>query len=167
MSNAKVVDLYLPLDARENCNETIKPVAWEQVKHIEKVINELGWKVNFLNTPDNFISSVAMGIATTKKATASRFINFMAGWTYPDFTVTPMSMLPAETPKLLLGSAIPDYPGAVGLLAAAGGLSQVGIETSRIFVQEFDKYDTYKEQLKLSSKLVLMFIQRKQLSKLK
>src|SRR3990170_2305123 len=71
----------------------------------------------------------------------------MAGWAYPDFSVTPMWQLPPETPKLLLGSAIPDFPGAVGLLAAASGTAHVGIETSRLFVEDFADHSSYEDAI--------------------
>ena len=143
----KTVDIYMPLDAREVCNETVWPVAQDQLGHLIAVIKELGWEPKILN-PDNFISSVAEGIKVTKTSTGSRFINFMAGWCYPDFTVSPMWQLAKETPKLLLGSTIPDFPGAVGLLAAAAGTAQVGIETSRLFIEHFEQHDLYRDALK-------------------
>ena len=59
-----------------------------------------------------------------------------------------MWQLSKETPKLMLGSILPDFPGAVGLLAAQGGLAQVGIETSRIYVEDFSNHAEYEEALK-------------------
>ncbi len=144
---SKVVDIYIPLDARPVCNETIWPVAQEQLKHICGIITEAGWEPNVLN-PDGFVASVAEGIRTVGTSKGSRLITFMAGWTYPDFVVSPLWQADPDTPKLLLGSTIPDYPGAVGLLAAAGGCSHVGMNVSRLFVEEFDKLDTYADALK-------------------
>lgn len=138
----KTVDIYVPLDARPVCNETVWPVAQKQLDNICSIIKNLGWESNILN-PDGFVSSVAEGIKVVSKVKGSRLITFMAGWTYPDFVVSPLWQVPAEMPKLLLGSTIPDYPGAVGLLAAASGCAHVGMQTSRLFVEEFDKQDEY------------------------
>jgi L-fucose/D-arabinose isomerase len=143
----KIVDIYMPLDAREICNETVKPVAQSQLQHLVAVIEALGWTVNLLN-PNHFVASVAEGIKVVQKARSKRFINFMAGWAYPDFTVTPMWQLPAETAKLLLGSTIPDFPGAVGLLAGAAGTAHVGIKTSRLYVEEFADRASYQEAIR-------------------
>ncbi len=52
-----------------------------------------------------------------------------------------MWQLPADVPKLLLGSAIRDFPGSVGLLAAASGTAHVGIKTSRLFVERWAEND--------------------------
>lgn len=138
----KIVDIYLPLDERDEPNAEVWPVTKKQVTELAAVIKKCGWEPHILN-PDRPISSVAHGLEIIKKAKGERFINFMGGWAYPDFSVTPMWQLPAEVPKLFLGSAIPDYPGAVGLLAAAGGTEHVGIRTSRIFVENFAEHDAY------------------------
>lgn len=143
---SKTVDIYIPLDARKEPNEAVIPVAEKQLAHIVKVIEDLGWEPNILN-PGKPVSSVAEGMQVIKKVKGDRFINFMAGWTYPDFTVSPMWQLPSDLPKLLLGSSIPDFPGAVGLLAAEGGLAHVGIENSRLFVERFEEHDGYKGAL--------------------
>lgn len=142
----KTVDIYLPLDEREDPNKTVWPVALEQLGHLKTVIEKCGWHANVLN-PEKPVSSVAEGIAVVKKASGSRFINFMAGWAYPDFTVTPMWQLPASTPKLMLGSLISDYPGAVGLLAAASGTAHMGLDTSRLFVEHFDRHEDYEQAI--------------------
>jgi L-fucose isomerase-like protein len=142
--NSKTVDIYLPLDERDAPNRTVWPVAMEQLGHLVKVIEKCGWRANVLN-PGKPVSSVAEGIRVVAGAKGSRFINFMAGWAYPDFSVTPMWQLPKTTPKLMLGSTIPDFPGAVGLLAAASGTAHVGLETSRLFVEHFDRHEDYAD----------------------
>lgn len=142
----KIVDIFLPLDSREEPNEQIWPVAQSQLENITKVIKQCGWQANVLN-PDNPIASVAEGIKVIKKAKGDRFINFIAGWSYPDFSVTPMWQLPKDIPKLMLGSAIPNYPGAVGLLAAVAGTAHVGIKTDRLFIENFEDHDVYSDAL--------------------
>jgi L-fucose isomerase len=142
----KIVDIYMPLDERDAPNKTVWPVATEQLKELIKVIESCGWQANVLNA-DKPVSSVAEGVRVVKKAQGERFINFMAGWCYPDFSVTPMFQLRPEVPKLMLGSTIPDFPGAVGLFAAASGTEHVGIETSRLFVEDFSDHESYAEQL--------------------
>jgi len=142
----KTVDIYLPLDSRDEPNAEVWPKAQEQLKEIIRVIEKCGWKAHVLN-PEKPISSVAEGMKIIKKTKGSRFINFMAGWAYPDFSVSPMWQLPKETPKLMLGSAISDYPGAVGLLAAAAGTSQMGIQTHRLFVEDFKDHQDYLESI--------------------
>lgn len=137
-----IVDVYVPLDAREAPNAEVWPVAARQLEALAKVIRSLGWEPHVLN-PEKFVSSVAEGLRVIRRARGERFINFMAGWTYPDFSVSPMWQLPSDVPKLMLGSSIPDFPGAVGLLATAAGLAQVGIKTSRAFVEHFDRPETY------------------------
>jgi len=143
----KTVDLYLPLDSRDEPNAEVWPVAKKQLNEIIQVIDKCGWKPNVLN-PDQPVSSVSEGMRTIKKTRGSRFINFMAGWAYPDFSVSPMWQLPKTLPKLMLGSAIPDYPGAVGLLAAVAGTSQMGIQTSRLFVEDFKDHNRYMGPLR-------------------
>jgi L-fucose isomerase-like protein len=71
----------------------------------------------------------------------------MGGWAYPDFSVSPVWQLPSELPKLMLGSTIADYPGAVGLLAAAAGTEHVGLKTDRLFVEKFDDHTSYEDAL--------------------
>jgi len=144
----KTVDIYMPLDERDSPNAVVWPVAQKQLKEILSVIEKCGWTANLLN-PDKPVSSVAEGLQVIKGAKGERFINFVAGWAYPDFSVSPMWQLPKETPKLMLGSILPDFPGAVGLLAAQGGLAQVGIETSRIYVEDFTNHAEYEEALKI------------------
>jgi L-fucose/D-arabinose isomerase len=139
----KIVDIYMPLDGRAEPNRVVWPIATAQLKELVQVIERNGWKANILN-PEAPVSSVVEGIRVIQKAKGSRFINFIAGWAYPDFTVTPMWQLEKKTPKLMIGSLIPDFPGAVGLLAAASGLEQVGIATSRLFVERFEDHADYE-----------------------
>ncbi|MBN1270160.1 MAG: hypothetical protein JXB04_11265 [Kiritimatiellae bacterium] len=142
----KVVDLYLPLDARDEPNRVVWPVAKKQLAEIVKVIRKCGWTPNVLN-PGKPVSSVAQGVGVIRKARGSRFINFIAGWAYPDFSVTPMWQLPPDVPKLMFGSTLPDFPGAVGLLAASSGTEHVGIRASRLFAEDFAKHDDYADAL--------------------
>lgn len=138
----KIVDIYIPLDSRVEANNAVWPIAKKQLSEIVDVIEKCKWKPNVLN-PDKPISSVAEGMKVIKKAKGDRFINFFAGWAYPDFSVSPMWQLPPEVPKLMLGSRILDFPGAVGLLAAASGTAHVGIKTDRLFVENFEDHKTY------------------------
>ncbi|TET88604.1 MAG: hypothetical protein E3J46_04690, partial [Desulfobacteraceae bacterium] len=142
----KIVDIYLPLDSREKPNNEIWPIAIKQLDKLIKVIEKCGWKANVLNS-DKPVSSVAEGMQVIKRAKGERFINFMAGWAYPDFSVSPMWQLQHEVPKLLLGSSISDYPGAVGLLAAASGTAHVGIKTDRLFVENFGNPEDYTDAI--------------------
>ncbi len=142
----KTVDIYLPLDSREGPNRAIWPIAMRQLKELVRVIQSCGWKAHVLN-PKKPVASVAEGLRVIKKARGERFINFMAGWAYPDFSVTPMWQLPADVPKLLLGAAIPDFPGNVGLFAAASGTAHVGIQTDRLFIEDFANHKDYIEAL--------------------
>lgn len=142
----KLVDIYLPLDSRDEPNAEVWPVTEKQLYQLLQVIETCGWKGNVLN-PDKPISSVSEGLTVIKKAKGSRFINFMGGWAYPDFSVSPMWQLPKNVPKLMLGSAISDYPGAVGLLAASSGLAQMNIGTDRLFIENFEEHDRYKEAI--------------------
>jgi L-fucose isomerase-like protein len=139
----KIVDIYMPLDAREAPNRAVWPVAAEQLKALVKVIEGCGWQANILNA-DKFVSSVAEGIAVVKRAKGERFINFISGWAYPDFSVSPMWQLDRSVPKLMIGSSIPDFPGAVGLLAALSGTEHMGIRTSRLFVEKFSDHEIYR-----------------------
>ena len=141
---AKIADIYMPLDERDKPNEAVFPVALKQLREIVKVVEKCGWQANVLN-PDKPVSSVAEGLQVVKRAKGERFINFMAGWCYPDFTVSPMWQLPRAMPKMLLGSAIPDFPGAVGLFAAASGTSHVGLRTDRCFAENFENHDEYAD----------------------
>jgi hypothetical protein len=142
----KTVDIYLPLDSREGPNRVIWPVAMRQLKELVQVTKKCGWTSHVLN-PTKPVSSVAEGMQVIKKAKGERFINFMAGWAYPDFSASPMWQLPADVPKLLLGSVIQDFPGNVGLFAAASGTAHVGIKTDRLFVDKFENHDDYAEAL--------------------
>lgn len=142
----KRVDIYLPLDSREEPNAEVWPIIKKQLPHLLQVIENCGWKSTILN-PDKPITSVSEGLTVIKKAKGTRFINFMGGWAYPDFSVTPMWQLPENLPKLMLGSAISDYPGAVGLLAAASGLAQMNIHTNRLFVENFDAHSQYQDAI--------------------
>jgi L-fucose isomerase len=145
--NKKIVDIYLPLDSRDEPNAEVWPLAVKQMEELSAVIKAEGWEPHVLN-PDKPVASVAEGLKVIRRAKGERFINFFAGWAYPDFSVSPMWQLPAGVPKLMLGSAVPDYPGAVGLMAACAGLAQVGIETSRLFVENFQDHGSYKQALR-------------------
>lgn len=141
---SKIVDIYLPLDSRDTANAEVWPVIKKQLQELISVIRACGWTSHVLN-PDKPIASVAEGMRIIRKAKGDRFINFMGGWAYPDFSVSPMWQLPREVPKLLLGSAIPDYPGAVGLLAAVAGTAHVGMQTDRLFVENFEHHAAYED----------------------
>jgi L-fucose isomerase len=141
---AKTVDVYMPLDARAEPNRVVWPIAKQQLGELVRVIEKCGWKANVLN-PEGPVSSVAQGIRTVRDARGDRFLNFIAGWAYPDFSVSPMFQLSRSVPKLMVGSCLSDYPGAVGLLAAAAGNAHVGVETSRCFVERFDNHAEYAD----------------------
>ncbi|MGD9345676.1 MAG: hypothetical protein PVH84_07425 [Candidatus Aminicenantes bacterium] len=143
----KVVDIYLPLDSRDTANAEVWPVTEKQLKQLVSVIEDCGWTAHVLN-PDKPISSVAKGMKVIGKANGERFINFMGGWAYPDFSVSPMWQLPKEVPKLMLGSAIPDFPGAVGLLASVAGTEHVGIRTDRLFIENFENCAEYQDAIR-------------------
>jgi L-fucose isomerase-like protein len=142
----KTVDIYLPLDSREGANRVVWPVAKRQLKELVQVIKKCGWAAHILN-PAKPVSSVAEGMTVVRRAKGQRFINFMAGWAYPDFSVSPMWQLPPDVPKLLLGSAIQDFPGNVGVFAAASGTAHVGIKTDRLFVENFENHDGYADAI--------------------
>jgi len=142
----KIVDIYLPLDGREESNRVVWPVAKRQLQELVQVIKKCGWTPHVLN-PVKPISSVAEGMKVIKKAKGRRFINFMAGWAYPDFSVSPMGQLSPDVPKLLLGSAIKDFPGNVALFAAASGTAHVGIKTDRLFIEKFKNHGDYSDAL--------------------
>ncbi len=142
----KVVDIYMPLDSRDEPNAKVWPVAIKQLNELITVIKKCGWEAHVLN-PNGPVTNVAEGLQIIQKTKGARFINFLTGWAFPDFSVSPMWQLTKEIPKLMLGSSIPDFPGAVGLLAAVSGTAHVGIETSRLFVEKFEEHDTYIESL--------------------
>jgi L-fucose isomerase-like protein len=143
----KTVDIYLPLDSREKPNRAVWPLVSRQVEDLKKVIKKCGWNPHVLN-PDKPVSSVSEGMQVIGKCRGERFINFFGGWAYPDFSVSPMWQLSPDLPKLMLGSAVPDYPGAVGLLAAAAGTEHVGISTSRVFAADFSDHESYIDPIK-------------------
>jgi len=138
----KIVDIYLPLDSRSAPNKAVWPVALRQLAELKTVIKKCGWTPRVLN-PDRPVSSVAEGMRTIRLSRGERFIDFLAGWAYPDFSVSPMAQLPPALPKLLLGSAIKNFPGSVGLFAAASGTEHVGIRTCRLFVEHFQRHGVY------------------------
>jgi len=140
----RLVDIYLPLDSRDSATAAVWPTAASQLRELTDVVRGCGWEPHVL-TPDKTVTSVAEGLRIIKQAGEQRFINLMSGWAYPDFSVSPMWHLPADMPKLLLGSALPDFPGAVGLLAAAAGTEHMGIRTSRLFVEDFADHDSYRD----------------------
>lgn len=119
----------------------------EQLIKLTAVIKKFGWLPHVLN-PGWPVSIVAEGMKVIKKARGERFIAFFGGWAYPDFSVSPMAQLPDGIPKLLIGSAIPDFPGNVGLFAAASGLEHVGIKTERLFIEDFSQPETYAGELR-------------------
>ena len=85
---AKTVDVYMPLDARAEPNREVWPIARKQLGELVRVIEKCGWKANVLN-PGGPVSSVAQGIRTVRDARGERFLNFIGGWAYPDFSVSP------------------------------------------------------------------------------
>lgn len=143
----KIVDIYLPLDEREAANRIVWPVVKEQLIKLTAAIKKFGWLPHVLN-PGWPVSSVAEGMKVIKKARGERFIAFFGGWAYPDFSVSPMAQIPDGVPKLLIGSAIPDFPGNVALFAAASGLEHVGIKTDRLFIEDFSQPEIYAAELR-------------------
>ncbi|MFQ6039179.1 MAG: hypothetical protein ACE5LV_11250, partial [Candidatus Aminicenantales bacterium] len=143
----KIVDIYMPLDSREGPNREVWPVARKQVSELISVIKKCGWEAHALN-PEKPITSVAEGLRVIQKSKGDRFIDFMGGWAYPDFSVTPMWQLPKDLPKLMIGSAIPDYPGCVGLFAAQSGTSHMGLACDRLFVENFEDHETYIDAIR-------------------
>jgi len=87
---SKLVDIYIPLDSRATANREVWPVAVRQLVELIRVIKKCGWKANVLN-PDRPVASVAEGMRVVRRANGQRFLNFMAGWAYPDFSVSPMA----------------------------------------------------------------------------
>jgi L-fucose isomerase len=142
----RTVDVYMPLDSRPGPNREIWPTAKKQLASLTAVIQKCGWTANILN-PDRPIAGVAQGMQVIRKAKGERLIDFMAGWSYPDFSVSPLWQVPDDVPKLLLGSSIPDYPGNVGLLATASGTEHMGIETSRLYIENFEDHESYSDAL--------------------
>lgn len=140
------VDIYMPLDSRPGPNQEIWPTARKQLESLTEAIKKCGWTPHVLN-PDTPVAGVTEGMQIIKEAKGERLIDFMAGWAYPDFSVSPLWQLPSDLPKLLLGSSIPDYPGNVGLLATASGTEHMGIETSRLYIENFEDQDSYTEAL--------------------
>jgi L-fucose isomerase-like protein len=134
------------LDSRDEPNAEVWPVAKRQLAELVGIIEKHGWEANVLNS-ERPVASVAEGMQVITRARGERFINFMAGWAYPDFSVSPMWQLPNKIPKLMLGSSISDYPGAVGLLAALSGTEHVGIKTDRLYVEKFENHDDYSEAI--------------------
>ncbi|HOW89732.1 MAG TPA: hypothetical protein PL037_05570, partial [Elusimicrobiales bacterium] len=67
----KTVDIYMPLDAREEPNRVVWPVATEQLKELVKVVRDCGWEPNVLNA-DKPVASVAEGIRVIKRAKGER-----------------------------------------------------------------------------------------------
>ena len=61
------VDIYLPLDSRDEPNAEVWPIAKKQLTELIKVIEKCGWKTNVLNS-EKPISSVAEGMKAIKKA---------------------------------------------------------------------------------------------------
>jgi L-fucose isomerase len=142
----KVVDIYLPLDSRKGPNDEVWPVTTKQLGELVSVLEKCGWTANVLN-PEGPITSVAQGMDVIKKSKGDRFINFMGGWAYPDFSVSPMWQLSEELPKLMIGSAISDYPGSVGLFAALSGTAHVGMTCDRLFIEKFKNHAEYTEAI--------------------
>ena len=54
----RTVDIYLPLDSREEPNAIVWPVTLRQLDELVNVIKKLGWKPNVLN-PGKPVASVA------------------------------------------------------------------------------------------------------------
>ncbi|MDH4217923.1 MAG: hypothetical protein OEZ52_05475 [Candidatus Aminicenantes bacterium] len=140
----KIVDIYLPLDSRKGPNDEVWPITKKQLGELVYVIEKCGWTAHVLN-PEGPITSVAQGMNVIKEAKGDRFIDFMGGWAYPDFSVSPMWQLPKDLPKLMIGSAISDYPGNVGLFAAQSGTAHIGIDCDRLFVERSENHEEYAD----------------------
>ena len=63
----KVVDIYLPLDSREDANRAVWPVAARQLKELVKVIAKCGWKAHVLN-PARPVPGGAEGLKGIRQA---------------------------------------------------------------------------------------------------
>ena len=142
---SKVVDIYIPLDGREAANRAVWPVASRQLKELIKVIAKCGWQAHVLN-PARPVASVAEGLKTIKKARGERFIDFMAGWAYPDFYGQP--------DVAASGRASPSFCWAAPsrIFRATSACSRrprerptSGIATDRLFVERFENHDEYAD----------------------
>lgn len=140
------MDIYLPLDEREEANEVVWPKTKEKLAELLKVIKKCGFEADILN-PQMPISRVDEGMRVIKKARGERFIVFLA--------VGPILILLSAQwlnclrtfPSCSLAVPFPIFPAMWLFFAAASGLEHVGIKTQRMFIEKFDQPETLEDEL--------------------
>jgi len=119
-------------DGREYVNAELRPIIFEFQKELEHallkskeiepiVATEIIWTPDLARREAQRLSELGCEVT---------IFNF-AVWSFPHFSIIAAQFAPK--PFLLFGNINPQYPGMVGLLAAAGALDQIGVPHGRIF----------------------------------
>ena len=70
--NNKIVDIYLPLDSRDEPNAEVWPIAQKQLVELVQIIKDLGWEPHVLN-PEKQVTSVTEGMQVIQKSKGERW----------------------------------------------------------------------------------------------
>ena len=131
MSKIKVGILTFS-DGRDFVNEEVYPIALEFQRTLEQALRDSGEVEPIVGTEIVWTSDLARREAQRLSALKCEvtIFNFVV-WSFPHFPTIAAQFAPK--PILLFGNINPQYPGMVGLLAAAGALDQIGCFHARIF----------------------------------
>ena len=131
MSKIKVGILTFS-DGRDFVNKEVYPIALEFQKTLEQALRNSGEVEPIVGTEIVWTSDLARQEAQRLSAVGCEVTIFnFAVWSFPHFPTIAAQFAPK--PILLFGNINPQYPGMVGLLAAAGALDQIGCFHARIF----------------------------------
>jgi L-fucose/D-arabinose isomerase len=119
-------------DGKDITNENLKPV---NQKYINILVDRLE-KTGFI---EPIVADTIIHNSIEAKEQAIKFraanchgvIFHYAVWCYPNLSAIAAGFI--DTPILMYGNVNPEYPGLVGMLAAAGSLSQLNIKHLRLF----------------------------------
>jgi L-fucose isomerase len=111
-------------DGRPTVYAEIEEFATSTQERLAGMLRELGHEVH---TGERVVGASEVAVAEARRLAAWRpdlaVINIPV-WAFPHFTMLAARELPG--PLLLFSSLDPKYPGMVGMLAAGGGLDQIG-----------------------------------------
>jgi L-fucose/D-arabinose isomerase len=151
------VALVTVSDGREGVHRNIEEFAASVERRIAGVLEQSGHEVT---RAEELVWTNELAVREARRLAAGHpdltVINIPV-WAFPHFTVRAARELPG--PLLLFSNVDPQYPGMVGMLAAAGALDQVGRSFGRAWGDIGDPETLTKIELQISAAAAVQSLQ--------
>ncbi len=119
-------------DGRSNVNEDLMEINKKFQSNLSRTLESTG-EIEVIEA-DEIVSKASLAkkeaLKLRDRGAQMTIFNYSV-WAFPHFTVIASKFAPG--PFLLFGNVNPQYPGMVGMLAAAGSLDQTGIVHKRLW----------------------------------